>query len=141
MRLERLHVVLHLGSPMLLIAFVNGVDLIFVGNLDVGLTQQKLSNLGIKRIDVNFLAHGQNKLGGGPIKAIAGRDLVLAVLEQLLLRGDLVLSRSSFVNSEDGPYGSVGVYVTRTVQRVEHNHVLSFWALLTNDRLFVLLAR
>ena len=134
--------------PFVEVGFVHGVDIAFLGDLDIGLRKDEFSNGLVKGEAVNTVSESQGKEGRGGVQAVGGSNKVGSWLKGVgeaigfLFRalvtdatGVDIAVLAVFVNSNDGSGGDSGINIGRTIERVEHGNV--FLSLFDNNFLGV----
>lgn len=105
------------------VALVDRVDLASVGQGDVWMSQNELSDLVVECISVDTVSSGEDQVCGGAVHAITGCNHFFAGSEDILQS----TLRAIFdqVDAKDGANVDTGVDVARAIQRVEHDAVLA----------------
>ena len=119
--LKPINVRLESGVPVEVVGLVDGVDLATLGYLDVGVSQDELTNLGVQGEAIDTITEGQDQDSGGGVHAIAGSHQTTAGLEGVHEARHLLLSDISLIinkallllneDTKDGASGDGGIDV------------------------------
>ncbi|MNS65050.1 hypothetical protein D3C72_981990 [compost metagenome] len=117
-------VLAHGRGPVTHVRHVDGKFLGVFRNLHVRLGQHEAAGLAVQREHMYAVAHGQHQRGLRAVHGIAGRHLVRARLQEVVLRHGL--ARLGHVqHREDRADRHVHVDIRRAVERIEQQQVLT----------------
>ena len=120
--LERVNVSLGSVRPFFVIAFIDGVYFPTRRHLDAGMRQLILADVGIERKPVDALAGRKDEHRARPEQKIAGRQLIGAFPEQIVVSRRLILMLV-LDDRKDRSQRHIDVGVRRAVQWIKEHHV------------------
>jgi hypothetical protein len=113
--------------PLIRITLVYRIDATLLGNFDVLVGQQKLSDLGVEEESVDSLPRGQNQHGGGAVEGVTCSYNPIPGVQSVFY------GRNKFVvfdhNREDRSDGDQTIDIGEAVERVERHDVLALLVL------------
>mmetsp|Transcript_29250 Transcript_29250/g.62979 ORF Transcript_29250/g.62979 Transcript_29250/m.62979 type:complete len:267 (-) Transcript_29250:166-966(-) len=93
----------------------------------IGMSLQKGITIRIQREPMNSIPHGQDQNGGGRIQTISRRDHIRTPLQKHVHAIPLLSPLNALghlINPEYRPHGQTRIDILRSIDRIEHRHVL-----------------